>query len=412
MARQINRLSARSAATLKAAGWHADGAGLYLRIDTAGRKRWVFVYQAQQRRRELGLGGFPDISLAQAREAREAARGLLRAGKDPLEEKRRPAPSAVPTFGELAETVIAELELGWKNPKQGKLWRRSLQLYAKPLLKRPVDQITTEDVLAILKPIWARISETASRVRGRIEHILDAAKVKGFRTGENPARWKGHLSMLLARRQKLAYGHRPAMPYQDVPAFMARLLGVSGNGPLALRFTILTVVRENEALGARIGEIDRETRTWTIPGGRMGRMKGTSPPAHRVPMSEAAWAIVEERLTFGDDPEKLLFPGARKGRPLSNMTMDMVIRRLGVTGATVHGFRSSFRDWAGELTSFPREVAEAALAHQITDEAERAYRRGDALEKRRKLMEAWANYLTKPRGDVVQLGRSIRPGQR
>jgi integrase len=261
----------------------------------------------------------------------------------------------------------------------------TLGVYAAPMRRKPVDTVSTEDVLGVLKPIWTEKPETASRLRGRIEVVLDAARAAGHRTGENPARWKGHLAQLLSKRQKLTRGHHAALPYAEVPDFVARLHEQTGLAALALEFTILTAARSGEALGAKWSEIDFDEKLWTVPA---ARMKGSR--EHRVPLSSRALAALAQtrKLQTND----YVFPGQKRGRPLSGMSMEMLLRRMKVEDVTVHGFRSSFRDWAGDKTSFPREVAEAALAHAIGDETEAAYRRSDALVKRRKLMEAWAAY--------------------
>lgn len=380
MPRPVNRLSARQVATLRQPGRHADGAGLYLHIDDNLSKRWVFVFQWRGRRKEMGLGSLSLVSLVEAREKALAARKQVASGVNPIEDRRR-VKSDARTFGEVAEEVIADLASGWKGDAQEAAWRDTLKQHAAPIWGLAVDQVDTEDVLGALKPIWAKIPETASRVRGRIERVLDAARAKGLRSGENPARWRGHLKLLLPARQRLTKGHHAALPYEEAPAFWARLSEREGAGVRALRFTILTAARENETLGAPEREI--HGNVWIIP---PERMKGGR--EHRVPLTAAA--LAELRLT--GDLDALLFPGAKAGRPLSNMTMDMQLRKMKVA-ATPHGFRSTFRDWAGDRTNFPREVAEAALAHRVGDEAEQAYRRGDALDKRRKLMEAWAGYL-------------------
>jgi integrase len=267
------------------------------------------------------------------------------------------------------------------------------------LREKPLDEIRTDDVLAALKPIWQTKSETASRLRGRIERVLDAAKARGLRSGENPARWRGHLDHLLPKRQKLTRGHHPALPYLDVPAFVADLRNRETVAALALEFTILNASRTGEVLGAKWDEIDREAAIWTIPRERMKAGR-----EHRVPLTDRGLEILDavEKVRTGD----YVFPGQRRGKPLSGMAMEMLLRRMKIEKATVHGFRSSFRDWAGECTPFPREIAEAALAHTVGDETERAYRRGDALEKRRKLMAAWAAFCEpKEKSNVVPLAR-------
>jgi integrase len=278
----------------------------------------------------------------------------------------------------------------------------TLESYAAPLRAKPVDTIATDDVLAVLKPIWTTKAETASRVRGRIEKVLDAAKAKGFREGENPARWRGHLDHLLPRPSKLARGHHAAMAYEIVAAFVGDLRGREATAALALEFCILTASRSGEVLGARWSEFDLDKKIWTVPANRMKAGR-----EHRVPLSSRAATILRQlqKLKAGD----FVFPGQARTKPLSNMAMEMVLRRMKITDATVHGFRSSFRDWAGNVSSFPREVVETALAHVIGDKAEQAYRRSDALEKRRKLMEAWAEYCERATGNVVQIAKRKTP---
>ena len=279
----------------------------------------------------------------------------------------------------------------------------TLETYAAPLRSKPVNRINTEDVLEVLQPIWTTRAETASRVRGRIEKILDAAKAKGLREGENPARWRGHLDNLLPKRQLLQRGHHAAMPWQELPEFIAQLRHSPSMAALALEFVILTAARsgevlrsyrEDEVVGASWGEIDRQAKVWTIPARRMKAGR-----EHRVPLSGRAIAILNEAEKARRG--KFIFPGQRGDQPLSDMALTMLLRRMNVGAATVHGFRSSFRDWAGEVTSFSREIAEAALAHTIGDKVERAYRRGDALEQRRKLMQAWADFCAVPNSSAA-----------
>ena len=305
----------------------------------------------------------------------------------------------------MADEVVAALSPGFRNQKHRAQWKSTLATYAAPLRNMPVDTVSTDDVLSVLKPIWTEKPETASRVRGRIEKVLDAAKAKGFRAGENPARWRGHLDHLLPRPSKLTRGHHAAMPYEEVPAFIASLRERDALAAVALELCILTAARSGELLGMRWDEIDLQNAVWSLPA---GRMKAGRP--HRVPLSTRAVAILRklEKSKRGE----FVFAGHAPGKPLSNMAMDMVLRRMGVD-VTVHGFRSSFRDWAGNETPSPREVVETALAHVIGDKAEQAYRRSDALEKRRKLMEAWASYCTAAhrKGRAVQeqgVGRDDR----
>jgi len=329
----------------------------------------------------MGLGPLLVVSLADAREAAQQARKLVFEGKNPIEERR--AHAEVPTFGAMAEALIADLKEGWKAETSAAQWTASLSTHAAEIWETRVNAVETPDIVRALKPIWTKTPETADRVRGRIERVLDAAIAKGYRTGENPARWKGNLKHLLPARKKLTRGHHKALTYKDAPALMLALAARHGFAARALEFTILTAARENETLGAYGREVDRERMVWTVP---PERMKGGM--AHEVPLTESAL------LALGDPvgPDELLFPGAKAGRPMSNMAMDMLLRRLEID-VTVHGFRSTFRDWAGDMTEFPREVAEAALAHKVGDETERAYRRGTALERRRQLMQAWADFL-------------------
>lgn len=404
MAREINRLSARGVTALVTPGRHADGGGLYLVVDKSGAKRWVFLYRREGRLREMGLGGLSAVPLAKARELAAGARGILQAGQDPIEAKRIEAPR-VWTFGEAADELIEAMAPSFRNAKHLAQWKMTLTEYAAPLREKAVDAITTEDVLGVLKPIWQTKPETASRLRGRIERVLDAAKAKGHRSGENPALWRGHLSSLLPKAKKLSRGHHLAMDYRDVPAFVTALRMRMATSARALEFTILTAARSGETFGATWREIDMKARVWTVPADRMKANR-----EHRVPLSGAAMAILEEMEQAGREPDAYVFPGAQHGRPLSVMAMEMILRRMKVD-VTTHGFRSSFRDWCGEISPFSRELAEAALAHVVGDQTERAYRRGDALEKRRAMMDAWADYLEpKETGNVVLMRRTAGVG--
>jgi integrase len=379
-------------ATLSEPARHSDGGSLYLAIDGSGatmRRRWLFLFNWRGKRREMGLGGFPEVSLAEARAQRDVAEQAVRAGRDPIEERAaaRQVEAGKPTFGQIADALIEAKGPEWRNDKHRAQWKMTLEVYAAPLRPRSVDEIDTEAVLGILQPIWKTKPETASRLRGRIEAVLDAARAKGQipRNEANPARWRGHLDKLLPKRTKLSRGHHAAMDYADVPGFIAELRMRDATAALCLEFTILTACRSGEALNSLWSEIDLDRKLWTIPA---KRMKATR--EHRVPLSDRALAILEN-LAKAKTGE-FVFGGQKAGKPLSAMAMEMVLRRMKVEGVTVHGFRSAFRDWAGNETHFPRELAEAALAHVIGDKAEQAYRRGDALEKRRALMEAWANY--------------------
>lgn len=383
----MKRLSARTVATATKPGRHADGDGLYLVVDASGAKRWLFLFRWQGKLKEMGLGGLSTVALADAREHASEARRVLKSGQNPIEQRRlaRAEPEATVTFGAFADQVVADLSHGFRNEKHKAQWTATLATYAASLRPLPVDAIGTNEMLAVLTPIWRTKAETASRVRGRIERVLDAAKAKGLRTGENPARWRGHLDKLLPARHKLTRGHHAAMPFADVPAFLANLRQRDAVAAMALEFCILNASRSGEVLNARWDEIDRKARVWTIPPQRM-----KAGLEHRVPLTESALAILERAETIRSS--EYVFPGQKRGRPLSIMAMEMQLRRMKVP-VTVHGFRSSFRDWAGECTSFPRDVAEMALAHVVGDATERAYRRGDALDRRRKLMEAWSMFV-------------------
>jgi integrase len=407
-AHTLNRLSAKKVERLTAPGRHSDGGGLFLSIDKAGRRRWVFLYTRRGRRIELGLGSGRDMSLAAARTEAATLRAALASGEDPKAIRARD--DDVPSFGDFADAYVETMETGWRNPKHIAQWRMTLKSYCEPIRRLPVDEITTEDVLAILQPLWTRVPETAKRLRGRIENVLDAAKAKGKRQGENPARWRGHLDQLLPKRQKLTRGHHAALPYDEASGFMAELMARHGVTARALEFTILTVCRTSEVLGATWPEIDLEKGIWVIPEIRMKAAK-----EHRVPLSGRALEILRgqygEALNVpkGQDksPTGYVFPGPKPEQPLSTMAMAMLLRRMR-PGYTVHGFRSAFRDWASESTGFSHEVCEMALAHVITNKVEAAYRRGDLFEKRRKLMEAWARYCTVPKTNkVVPLQRSV-----
>ena len=379
------RLSARAIATLKRPGRHADGGNLYLYIGKAGNRSWTFMWVRNGRQREMGLGPVGDVSLAEARDAAREARRHLRAGRDPIAERDRDKQS--PTFGDFADAYVDTMKGQWANVKTAHQWRVMLTTNAAPIRSRTLADINTEAVLLVLRPMWTKTPEMATKARSRIEAVLDAAKAKGLRQGENPARWRGHLDQLLPKRPALVRGHHAAMPYVDVPAFMTRLRGMDTMSSAALQFTILTAARTGEAIGALWTEVDFDARLWTIP---TERMKARRP--HRVPLSPPAVAVLQ-RLHAVRAGEHV-FPGMKRGKPLSNMAMLNLLRDLDL-GITSHGFRSSFRDWAAELTDFPAEVAEMALAHVVADAVERAYRRGDLFEKRRGIMDAWAAFCVR-----------------
>jgi integrase len=389
------RLTARTVATAKR-GKHSDGGNLYLIVSETGSRKWVLRFTWRGTAKEMGLGSANDVPLADARERAADARRLLARDLNPIDERKRGG--VIPTFGVLADDVCQTLAAGFRNEKHKAQWRMTLVTYAAPLRSKPVDTISTEDLLAVLKPIWTAKPETASRLRGRIEKVLDAAKAKGFRTTENPARWRGHLDHLLPKPLKLSRGHHAAMPYEELPAFMGELRQRQVTAALALEFCILTAARSGEVLGCRWSEIDLDKKVWTVPAHRMKAGR-----EHRVPLSGRVVAILRELAEA--DARPFVFPGQARNKPLSNMAMDMMLRRMKRDAATVHGFRSSFRDWAGNVSNFPREIIETALSHVIGDKAEQAYRRSDALEKRRKLMEAWATFCEprQHRGVVVNL---------
>lgn len=396
MGRSIQRLSARVVTTLRKVGRHADGGGLYLYVSPDGGRRWTFIYHWHGKRTELGFGSARDVTLAQARRLAAEARAALSTGVNPKHVRK---PKEGRTFGEVADRVVEAMRPEWRNEKHAAQWEMTLRDYAAPLRHLPVDQITTDDVLSVLKPLWSEKPETASRLRGRIERVLDAAKAQGLRSGENPARWRGHLDQLLPRRQRLTRGHHAAMPYANVPSFIDALRARQSIAALALEFLILTAARSGEVLGARWDEFDLDRAVWTVPA---ERMKGGR--EHRVPLSGRALEIVQAMHEARDGD--FVFPGQVRGLPLSGMALAMLLRRMEIE-VTVHGFRSTFRDWAAERTNFANEVCEAALAHVIENKAEAAYRRGDLFEKRHKLMEAWANYCAQPKaGTVVPLRRN------
>jgi integrase len=399
----MGKLSARAVATVKEPGRHGDGNGLYLSISKDGlRRRWVYLFTRAGKLREMGLGGFPAVSLAAARIERDRWASVLRSGGDPigLRKADEVASRGVPTFGQLADEVIEGKQAEWKNAKHRAQWVMTLENYAAPLRNRLVNEINTDDVLAVLRPLWTKRPETASRLRGRIEHVLDAARAKGYRHGPNPALWRGHLDKLLPSRSKVEQRHHAALPYTKVPQFLAEVRKRDTLAALAIEFTILTAARTGEVLGATWDEVDLENAVWTIPGGRM-----KSGRTHRVPLSRRAVSILKQvhRIRRSD----FVFRGRKEGQPLSNMSMEMILRRMKVQDATMHGFRSSFRDWVGNETDFPRELAEAALAHVVGDAVEQAYRRGDALERRRELMKAWAIHC-ESREKVVAAPRAAR----
>ena len=391
-----------------AEGTHADGGGLYLQVTDTGAKSWLYRYQIAGRRRWMGLGAYPKMTLAKARMARDAQQKLVKAGIDPLdvksenaaeaERKRREQESLKMTFKLCAEAYIDHKAPGWSNAKHAQQWRNTLKTYAYPSIGQlPVAQVEIEHVLEILQPIWLTKTETATRVRNRIELVLDYASALKHRRGDNPARWRGNLANLLPAPTKLKdVQHHTALPYDDLPAFMADLAQAKGVAARALVLTILAATRTSETLNATWSEFELDKATWTIPKSRMKAGK-----AHRIPLSGPALQLL--KALPRDEGAVYVFPGQRKGKPLSNMSMTNVLRRMGRGDLTVHGFRSTFRDWIAEKTNYPRRVAETALAHKLKDGAEAAYQRGDLLEKRAEMMEAWARYCFPKKSKVVPI---------
>lgn len=396
MARTLNNLTDAKAKAEKKPGRHSDGGGLYLNVSPTGSKSWLFMWTRDGKRREMGLGAYPAITLSDARAHASEYRKAVAQGRDPIAEK---AKEVEPTFGDCADKLVASIEGEWRNEKHRYQWTQTLTNYCGAIRDTPVSKIGTAEVLSVLTPLWSTKAETASRLRGRIERVLDFAKVKGWREGENPAAWRGNLRNVLPRRQKLQRGHLAAMPYRDVPAFTTqKLRPAEGLASRAIELAILTASRTGEVLGAKWSEIDFDKKLWNVP---KERMKDGRP--HTVPLSKQAHAMLTTlKETRTSD---FIFPGQRIGKPLSNMAMLMFMRRL-KSSYTVHGFRSAFRDWCGDETSFPRELAEAALSHKVGNEVERAYRRSDALEKRRKMMQAWADFChSAPSAKVIPMTR-------
>jgi len=368
-----------------------DGDGLWLHASKGGGKAWVFIYIRNGRRREMGLGaygtGTGQVSLAAARTKADEIRGILGRGGDPFKEMEERLSKPKPTlFGDLADEYIRTMSPKWRGKQTLPAWERFAATYAKGLRKIPVDEVDTDAVVRVLTPLWNSKPETATKTRERVKLVLDHAKARGLRTGDNPASWAGHLDQILPTPKKLVRGHHAAMPYADMPAFMKRLRAKEGVAARALEFTILAAARSGETRGAPFSEFDLEKAVWTVPAGRM-----KEPREHRVPLCARAIEIVKEMKEIAIN--QLVFPGQKLGRPLSDAALGNVLDDTAASEFTVHGFRSAFSDWTGEETHHRREVAEAALAHAVGDAVERAYRRGDALKKRRKLMDDWAKFL-------------------
>jgi integrase len=414
------KATALTAAKVKSAkpGRYGDGNGLYLLVRSAESRFWVFRYTRAGRMREMGLGRAGDddaaVKLVEARDKAADLHKMVRAGVDPLDKRDADAAQAAAdaqkaairaiTFRSVAERYLAAHEKTWRNAKHRDQWRNTLDTYAHPHFgDLSVAEVRTEHVLAALEPIWRIKPETATRVRGRVESILDYASARDWRTGENPARWRGHLANLLPARSKVApVEHHAALPWAEIGSFLAALKAQTGVSARALQFLVLTAARSGEVLGAQWGEIDLAAKVWTVPATRMKAGR-----EHRVPLSEAALSVLTDMaaLRTVDSARAFIFPGAAADRPLSIMAMAMVLRRMKRGDLTVHGFRSTFRDWVGEATGAPREVAEAALAHALADKTEAAYARGDLFAKRVRLMDQWAKFcvLARMTGNVSNI---------
>jgi integrase len=429
--RRPGKLKALNVARTKNPGMYGDGGGLYLQVTSAGAKSWIFRYWASERdaatgdlvrdpasgkvrgtSREMGLGSASVVSLDEARDLAADCRRLRQQSIDPIDARREAGQQAALekakalTFKQAAGAYIAAHRAGWRNVKHAGQWEATLSTYAYPAVGAlSVQAVDTGLVLAVIEPIWSTKPETASRLRGRIESVLDWAAARGFRKGENPARWRGHLDHLLPAPSKVRrVKHHAALPYDDMSAFMPALRAQAGVAARALEFTILTAARTSDTIGAKWSELNLRDKLWTVPGERMKAGK-----EHRVPLSEAALEILGEMEATGPAGHPYIFPGGQRDRPLSNMAMAAVLERMGRDDLTVHGFRSTFKDWTSERTNFPGEVAEMALAHAVGDKVEAAYRRGDLFEKRRRLMAEWAGHcagVAEPGAAVIPIRRS------
>ena len=411
----MGKLNPKQVENLTDPGTYEDGDGLRLVIKKTGRKYWVMRFQLNGKRRDMSLGAYTDVSLKAARSKTAIHRERISNGIDPIDAANNEREAKQTTalieaakqikFDSVAADYIAAHRPGWKNAKHAQQWENTLNTYASPFIgELSPGEITTEQVLRVLQPIWTVKPETASRVRNRIELVLDAAKARRLREGENPARWRGHLDKLLPKREKVqAVKHHPALPWSELPAFMAKLNKLDKVTFKAMQMTILTACRTSEVLGATWDEVDLEARVWAVPAERMKMRK-----EHRVPLSDALVELLEQLPRYEDNQH--LFPGMKTGKPLSNMAMLMGLRHIKRTDLTMHGFRSTFRDWAGECTPHPRDVCEQALAHSLGNAGEAAYRRGDLFEKRRTLMDDWAHYITSAPTEKVIQGNFTKSG--
>jgi integrase len=429
MTRTTSRLTALKVDKTKLPGMYADGGGLYLRVTIEGTKNWVYRFMLNGRPRWMGIGPLALYGLQEAREKALDARRQRHAGIDPIDARRAErareqleAAKAI-TFKQCAEAYVQAHRAGWRNAKHAAQWKATLATYAEPIIGAlPVQSIDTALVMKLLEQevreapnrsatsLWTGKPETASRLRGRVELILDWARVRGYRTGENPARWRGHLDKLLPARAKVRrVEHHAALPYSELPDFMIALREQEGVAVRALEFAILTAGRTGEVIGAQWSEIDMAEKLWTVPPARMKAGK-----EHRVPLSARALAIVTEMQPLccsgegQDAADAFVFPGGKRGQPLSNMAFLMLLRRMKRDDLTTHGFRSTFRDWTAERTNFPSEVAEMALAHTVSSKVEQAYRRGDLFERRRRMMTAWATFCATPRQEARNSAAALR----
>ena len=394
MPRKAAELPPLSINRLKEPGlWAVGGvAGLYLHVNARGARSWILRVVVGDKRRDMGLGGYPDIGVADARQKAREARLKIEQGVDPILLRKQAKSELMAlqatdkTFEQAAGEYIKIHADSWSNDKHRKQWESTLAAYAFPVVgKLSLRHIRQEHILKILEPIWTTKTETATRVRGRMESILDWAKVKGLRSGENPAAWKGHLDHMLPAPTRLKkIEHLTAVPVREMPGFMVKLRQAAGIAAQALEFLILTAARSGEVRGITWEEVSLDDALWIVPAERMKMKK-----EHRVPLSDRAMSILKSQPRIDENP--LVFPAPR-GSQMSDATMSAVLKRMGVK-ATVHGFRSSFRDWCGDYTNYPRDLAEQCLAHEADDPVEAAYRRGDALERRREIMREWAGFL-------------------
>jgi integrase len=413
MARTISKLTALKVDKTNQPGMYGDGGGLYLRVTDDGAKNWVFRFMLNRRARWMGMGPLHTVSLSEARKRAGEHRLQRHDGIDPIDarraKKRQEAleEAKTLTFKECAESYIKSHRAGWRNEKHAKQWEATLATHAEKIMGLPVQAIDTGLVHKVLEPIWAHKPETAGRVRGRIEAVLDWAKVRGYRVGENPARWRGHLDKLLPAHGKVRkVEHHAALPYAELPGFLEALREQEGIAARALEFLVLTAARTGEVIGARWNEPDLLDKVWTVPAVRMKAGR-----EHRVPLSPRAMTILEDMQAHRSGDDGFVFPGGKSGKPLSNMAFLMLLRRMDRGDLTAHGFRATFKTWTSERTSFQNEIVEAALAHVVGSKVEQAYRRGDMFEKRRRLMQQWATFCTtspaqEPQSNVAALWRN------